>query len=76
MTTIKVKPWGDGQGDHVLINEADFDPAKHELFGAGAVQAASDIAAFRAEYEARFGKRPFMGWDADELRKRIAEAGE
>lgn len=33
MGTIKVKPWGNGQGDHVLINEEDFDPAKHELFG-------------------------------------------
>jgi hypothetical protein len=29
MGTIKVKPWGDGQGDHVVINEADFDPEKH-----------------------------------------------
>lgn len=31
-----------------------------------------DIKALRAEYEARFGKRPFMGWDADELRERMA----
>lgn len=30
--TIKVKPWGEGQGDHVVINEADFDPSKHERF--------------------------------------------
>jgi hypothetical protein len=28
-TTIAVKPWGEGQGDFVLINEADFDPAIH-----------------------------------------------
>jgi hypothetical protein len=28
--TIKVKPWGKDQGDHVVINEADFDPTKHE----------------------------------------------
>jgi hypothetical protein len=27
--TIKVKPWGKDQGDHVLINEADFDPKVH-----------------------------------------------
>jgi hypothetical protein len=27
--TMKVKPWSADQGDHVLINVADFDPAKH-----------------------------------------------
>lgn len=26
---IKVAPWGDDQGDFVLINEADFDPKFH-----------------------------------------------
>lgn len=31
--TIKVKPWGEGQGDFVLINADDFDPEKHQLFG-------------------------------------------
>lgn len=30
METMKVKPWGKGQGDYVLINAEDFDPAKHE----------------------------------------------
>lgn len=29
--TIKVKPWGKGQGDFVEINEADFDEKLHEL---------------------------------------------
>lgn len=33
-----------------------------------------DIAALREGYAAAVGKRPFMGWDADELRKRLAEA--
>lgn len=28
--TIKVKPWGDGQGDFVVINKDDFDPDLHE----------------------------------------------
>lgn len=32
METMKVKPWGEGQGDHVLINAADFDAARHEPF--------------------------------------------
>lgn len=31
--TLKVKPWGEGQGDFVVINEADFDPDLHELLG-------------------------------------------
>lgn len=30
MKTMKVKPWGKGQGEHVVINEADFDPEKHQ----------------------------------------------
>lgn len=33
--TIKVKPWGPDQGDFVVINEADFDPAVHTRFEAG-----------------------------------------
>lgn len=32
MEVIKVKPWGKGQGDYVLINAADFDASKHELY--------------------------------------------
>ncbi|WLD64717.1 hypothetical protein [Pseudomonas sp. OVF7] len=31
--TIQVKPWGEGQGDFVLINESDFDENVHELYG-------------------------------------------
>jgi hypothetical protein len=34
METIKVKPWGEGQGDFVVINEEDFDAAKHEKYEA------------------------------------------
>ncbi|RVD77009.1 hypothetical protein [Pseudomonas koreensis] len=33
MGTIQVKPWGEGQGDFVLINEEDFDKDVHELYG-------------------------------------------
>lgn len=29
--TVKVKPWGTGQGDYVEINADDFDPALHTL---------------------------------------------
>jgi hypothetical protein len=31
MKTIKVKPWAPEQGDHVVINRADFNPSVHEL---------------------------------------------
>jgi hypothetical protein len=33
-----------------------------------------DLAVLRAEYERRMGKRPYHGWDADELRRRIDDA--
>lgn len=35
---------------------------------------ADDLAALRAEYHALTGRRPFNGWDADTLRRRIAAA--
>lgn len=31
MNTVKVEPWGEGQGDHVVINAADFDEDVHTL---------------------------------------------
>lgn len=30
-----------------------------------------DLPALRAAYQAKFGKRPFMGWDAADLAKRV-----
>lgn len=39
------------------------------------VEAASDeLAATREEYQTKLGKRPFHGWDVEELRRRISEA--
>ncbi|MDG9780271.1 HeH/LEM domain-containing protein [Metapseudomonas otitidis] len=32
MNVLKCKPWGEGQGDHVLVNEEDFNPDFHQLF--------------------------------------------
>lgn len=32
----------------------------------------SDVNQLRADYEKAFGKKPFNGWDADELKSRIA----
>ena len=33
-----------------------------------------DLSDLRAEYQAATGKRPYHGWDADQLREKIAEA--
>jgi hypothetical protein len=34
MATMKVKPWGEGQGDFVVIEEEDFNPDFHQKFSA------------------------------------------
>lgn len=39
MKTIRVKPWGEEQGDHVVINEADFDPDFHQHLDSEAPEA-------------------------------------
>ncbi len=33
MPVIQVQPWGEGQGDFVLIEESDFNPDFHTLLG-------------------------------------------
>lgn len=43
--TVKVKPWGEGQGDFVLINEEDLTEA-HELFDAPAGMTRAEMFAF------------------------------
>jgi hypothetical protein len=30
--TVKVIPWGKGQGEYVEINQTDFDPKRHTLY--------------------------------------------
>jgi len=35
--------------------------------------AAEDLSKLRSEYQELIGKRPFMGWDAAELQRRIDE---
>lgn len=42
----------------------------------GSQHQADDMTALRVEYQAVTGKRAFHGWDAHELRERIAAAGE
>jgi hypothetical protein len=42
METIKIKPSHESQGDHVVINKADFDPERHELLECDAGAAPPD----------------------------------
>lgn len=41
MKTIQVMPWGEDQGDFVVINEEDFDPSVHKRYEEGAKKAAA-----------------------------------
>lgn len=45
------------------------DARKAELLAA---KDGNSLASLRDEYRAKFGKRPFMGWDAGTLREKIA----
>lgn len=78
----------DAKSGFTIINQSDFDPAKHTLVDGQSIPSAGLVGdkgpevhlptgealkALRAEYEAKFGKRPFMGWDAEALTKKLAE---
>lgn len=42
--------------------------------GSAAPDHTDEIKALREEYQEKLGKRPFLGWNAEELRRRIAAA--
>lgn len=54
------------------------DPLDHDgagkKGGAPKPDDAGELAALRGEYEAKLGKKPFMGWGSEELQNRIAAA--
>lgn len=54
-----------------------IDPLDHDNDGkkGGSAKPEGDLAELRVAYQAKVGKKPFAGWDADELRRRMAEAG-
>lgn len=59
--TVKVKPWGEGQGDFVIINAEDLTDA-HELFEPSAVAVkaeASEAEPVAPEPAAERQKRPY-----------------
>lgn len=56
------------------------DPLDHDgdgrKGGAEKPEPSDDLTALRAEYTEKVGRRPFMGWDADTLRAKIAATSE
>lgn len=72
-----------GERGWAKIAASAFDPAIHERFdglvkedGAGTAGANTyvDLSDLRAEYQEKFGKRPFMGWDAETIQAKLDEA--
>lgn len=65
------------QSPYVEIAEGKRDPLDHDddgkKGGSPKVEQSDDLAAARAEYTEKMGKRPFHGWDVETLRKKIAE---
>lgn len=45
MATMKVKPWGEGQGSHVVIDEENFDENFHKKFTAAELKKIEDAEA-------------------------------
>lgn len=66
MKTIQVNPWGEGQGDFVEINEDDFNPDFHSLYGEKKLTAKEKKALAEAEKKAAD--------EAADLLKRTQEA--
>lgn len=64
MQTIKVKPWGEDQGDFVIINKDDFDEDVHELLEGEELKKAT-VAELRAALEAKGIKAPEGAKKAD-----------
>lgn len=63
--------------DDAVTAPAKPHPLEHDgdgRKGGAKAGAGHDIKDLREQYQEIIGKRPFPGWDADELRKRIDEA--
>lgn len=80
--------WDGKAGRSVIINAGEVGELPEHLadeqIEAGAAEPIDDedhaepddegVPALRKQYEALLGKRPFAGWDADELRRRMDDA--
>lgn len=51
----------------------DTDEVKAMKPASSASYMTSDLSGLRAEYQQKFGKRAYYGWDADTLREKMAE---
>lgn len=57
----------------VIDKAREAAPPAKEPAATPAAPEIDERAALREQYAAALGKKPFPGWDADELRRRIAE---
>lgn len=70
---------GNAELDKVAEPGAAQEPQGESTDGGGEEgggETQNEVADLRAQYETAFGKKPFMGWDAETLRAKIAEAGD
>lgn len=56
--------------DGVLLNSAEEEAAKFPV--KAEEQAGEGVSELREKYAERFGKKPYMGWDADTLKEKLA----
>jgi len=67
--TVKVKPWGEGQGDYVEINVEDFNPEIHDKYEAEpAGQTVDELKSILTEAGVNFAAKTTKG----ELLKMVA----
>lgn len=65
---------GEFTGDYLQLLEASMAVKVLNASSKSADGDRDEIARLRAEYQGLLGKRPFPGWGAEELQKRIDEA--
>lgn len=53
MPVIQVQPWGEGQGEYVLIEDFDFNPEFHKLLGDAAGGEGDQVKLTAAEIKAK-----------------------
>lgn len=57
-----------------ILGKLGYESTDMQTGEAAPKPAVDDIKALRAEYQQAAGKRPFHGWDVDDLKAKIAEA--
>lgn len=70
MTTMKVKPWDNIEGDYVLIEADNFDPDMHEPYEESPASEKDGLISDLEELGVEFDRR----WGADKLREALDAA--